>query len=148
MAIIIRRSDCTIEVSDEAELRTVLRVLGQVQLSLPETPTGNAPMERDAPLDVARRAWRAVGTQSTKEYLEVLAEHPEGMDDTQLREALGLKNNSHLAARTTAAVRSFSKAGAEPGTLLVRDKLGGIKNRTYKYRLAEPMIQAVKEEQK
>lgn len=145
MPITVRHSDYSIEVANEEELRVVLKVLGEApQLPLPEAA---AAAHNEAPVlpiidlaDAARRGWRALQNRNAIDYLRVLARYPNGINDTRLKQELGLDLNRQLGARTSAVVRSFLGAGIDPDTLLFRERTGQVGHRTYTYRIADELI--------
>ena len=152
MPIIVRRGDYTIEVSSEEELRTVLKVLGDTQqLALPEIPPANNGAAPTHPVvstaDAAQRAWRTVKNPNALEYLRVLARHTDGLNDTEFKRLLGgLEKNNQLAAKTTAVVRAFKRAGVDPDTFLIRERTGEPGSRTYTYKLADVLREIITRE--
>lgn len=143
MSIIIHRQDYRIEVSTEAELRTVLGVLGGVQLPLMPV-NGHVPVRQGEGIAVTSEdIWASMGNDNAREYLRVLAQHPTGMNDTLFRDLLGLQDNAQLGARTAAVVRAIKRANANPVTLLVRGREGRVGDRTYTYRLEEGLAEVI-----
>ena len=58
-----------------------------------------------------------------RRLVDVLLESPDGRTDTQLVQALGLKNNSALGGVFTGLIRNVKKVGGNPGELYSWDEV-------------------------
>jgi hypothetical protein len=98
------------------------------------------------PKDAMRKLYLAINNVLHKAMLAVLAAHPAGLTDDELRKKSGLESDKKLSGLSGGIARRCAAYGLKPEDVIIVETLGytGSK-RIYRYRLGPAMLEMMKE---
>lgn len=146
MAIKIVRSNYSIEVTTEEDLRLVLKALDNHQLVMPidlVTP----PQPQGDSQEPFKKFWANIRSKKSLALVQALISAKDGLTDAEIRGLLGLTNNLELAGVIRGVAFAARRSDLSLSKIWQKEESGKGSSKTLQYRLRRNVRQALADAQ-